>query len=469
MNTDLTLTESQNRAEQKLEFFIELQAKGIREVNGISSRPFPLLISPSGTGKTYLVNRLARRHKLPLFSINVPNWIPRGARAESQITVDQIRTFVETNSSGIILLDEVNKLTVGHTHDNAWSSDIFGECLAVLDQDARLEAMGMAGLLEKFRRHFLIVGAAAFQDEWLRSGSIDKSIGFGEKVQEMRREVTFERLVRTQQLVPEELLFRFNDRLIVIAPPTASEFADRIRGVRSSLSLERLGDFETARLGNEAVASGKMMRWIEGYLSDCLSEMPVSVMTDFGTASIDAQAAPAISEPRISPIQTSQTVTKLRDIAFGEYESSLHGLARAAVRMCAICDSVLTGVSYPSYTPFQEKLYEGMNLGGGHLGSNKTELERLELFGRALRYISCWGVRLGFGSVSPERRAEYAGKIQRFSFRLSKAFQIMMSQCSDYSEAKPFFDAATEFIYCAENASAHLEHLRTFDPPSSAK
>lgn len=465
MSTSDTLTASQKRAETQLEFFVTLQAKGIRVVNGIASRPFPMIVSPSGTGKTYLVNRTATRHNLPLFSINVPNWIPRGAKADTQITIGQIKNFVASNSAGVILLDEVNKLTIGHTTDNAWSSDIFAECIAVLDQDARLESMGMEGLVQKFRRHFLIVGAAAFQDEWQRSGCAHSAIGFVEKKQTEQREASFERLVRTQHLMPEELLNRFNDRLIVIAPPTAAEFSDRIRGIRSYLSLTPLNDHDLARLSQEAAASGKMMRWLEGYLSICLTEIPEKALVRFAT--VVEEAGSSNSNIGTTPATPSTTQdTKWRDLAYEAYESSLHDLGRAATRMGALCDSVVMGVSLPYASALQEKLYKGMKSGGHHLAASKSHIEQIQCYSKGLGFVAYQAVRLALPSVPADVRAKEAGKVQRYSYRLGRALLAMTNQCDDYNEAKSFFDATTEFIFCAENASARLDHLRTFDPPA---
>lgn len=324
----------------------------------------------------------------------------------------------------------------------------------------------MTGLVPKFKRHFLIVGAAAFQDEWLRSVSIDTSIGFGggDKCEESR-EIVFERLVRTQHLVPEELLYRFNDRLVVIAPPTVDEFSERIQSIRNFLSLPPLRESELASLGHAAATSGKMMRWLEGYLSGCLAEVSADSLLSLTTAAEESvnsgpenEFAPSTSPPRVIN-------TKWRDLAFDAYESALHDLSRSATRMCALCDSVVTGVSFPFYTTLQEKLYEGMKLGGQNLSPNKSPLESIELYGRYLRFIAYHAVRLALPSVPAKERAEQAGKIQRVSYRLSRAFQMMTSQCNDYSEGRPFFDGSSEFIFCAENASARLDHLRTFDSP----
>jgi len=188
------LTSSQESAAQKLVFFYNLQRLGIQSIDGISTRPFGLIIGPSGIGKTFLVNRLAETQRLPLLAINIPNWIPRGAVQKEQMTLDQIKTFVFAHEQGVIMIDELNKLNSHHTSLTSWSSDIYTECLAFLDQDIRLEYMGLSGLVPKLQRNFMVVGAAAFQDEWIQSETNRPSIGFQQASPISSRGATFRAL-----------------------------------------------------------------------------------------------------------------------------------------------------------------------------------------------------------------------------------------------------------------------------------
>jgi hypothetical protein len=74
--------------------------------------------------------------------------------------MDQLREFISGNDRGVIFLDEVNKLMSSHLGQSAWTADVFTECIAFLDQDSRLDAMGLSGLVEKLRKHFIICGVA---------------------------------------------------------------------------------------------------------------------------------------------------------------------------------------------------------------------------------------------------------------------------------------------------------------------
>ena len=108
----IKLTVSQERAYADLQFFLEMHRRGVRRVGGIETRPCPLIIAPSGAGKTFFINRLAEENELPLYSLNVQNWIVRGAKNDGQLTLAQIAEFVRSNGNGgIIFVDEVNKLS----------------------------------------------------------------------------------------------------------------------------------------------------------------------------------------------------------------------------------------------------------------------------------------------------------------------------------------------------------------------
>ncbi|MEI6035873.1 MAG: AAA family ATPase [Verrucomicrobiae bacterium] len=255
-----------------------------------------MLIGPSGSGKTFLVAQFAARHELPMFSLNVMNWIVRGAKNDAQITLEQIAEFVEANDSGVLFLDEVNKLKMGHTESSPWTGDVFSELLAFLDHDIRLNAMGFEGNLDKLRERFFIVGAGAFQDKWLESSKQGSGaqIGFGHQLAEQAkdREDFYEALVRKEELVPQELLFRFCDKLLVIAPPLRSEFAARIAAIRDGIGLPALSAPELDSLALAAEESQKMFRYLEGYATTCAISLPDAPLAKLRRSDHPDQAKP---------------------------------------------------------------------------------------------------------------------------------------------------------------------------------
>ena len=330
---DSQLTASQTAASQDLKFFFDLHREGIRSVAGVKTRPFPLLVAPSGAGKTYLVQQLGRAAEIPVYSINIQNWIIRAARSE-QHTLSQIAKFVESNSSGIIFLDEVNKLSRQHAAESSWVADLFSELIAFLDADSRLEVMGFAGSLQHLQRNFFVVGAGAFQDQWEESLS-NSAIGFVESDRTSSGE-RFESLVRNQNVVPAELLYRFNDQLILIQPPSAAEYRARIDEIRARLELPSLNEQAMDPLVENALQSGKAMRWLEGYTVGCLREIPRGLergaaLPENSSASVAPISANLVTASRAS--ETDPRTVGAYIEAYNNYLKSLSALARNAGRL----------------------------------------------------------------------------------------------------------------------------------------
>lgn len=331
------LTSAQERALEQLAHYGVLHTFGLHEVEGIATRPYPLVIGPSGCGKTHLVKELARQMRRPFFSLNIHNWIVRGARNDQQISLDQLAAFVRSNDDGVILIDEVNKLTSAQAGDNAWTASVLSEIIALLDMDERLDAMGLEGLRGKLRSNFLLVGAAAFQDEWNKSKS--PSIGFVANGANGIVTVEFEKAVRAQKFVPDELLYRFNDRLVLLTPPTPEEFAARIAGLRSALGLPALLPEETNRLAAEAVASGKMMRWLEAYAADGTRSADPRRLQEIGREQV-ARAGDAESSSPARAAALARARRKAYDDAFAVYSLRLDRLGTAAMEAAAVLKEI---------------------------------------------------------------------------------------------------------------------------------
>lgn len=334
------LTGAQQKIHERLAQFAVVHTLGLQRVCGISTRPYPLIIGPSGGGKTHLVRRLAAQSGQPLYSINVQNWIVRGAKFDRQITLDQLAEFVRGNACGIIFFDEVNKLNTDHLAQSEWAASVLSELIAFLDTDERLDAMGFAGLRHKLA-DFLVIGAAAFQNEW--NSTRKTPIGFVEGTDRFEVDA-FEEAVRGQHLVPDELLYRFNDRLLVLPPPRAPEFAERITAVRRALRLPALPAAETDALAREAEQSGKMMRWLEGYTALCAQQACPLRMHDLAKPgrerSKEAAAVAAQSE-------AEKARQRDYDSAYTIYGLRLENLAASALA----CANLLQEIAWVAWEP----------------------------------------------------------------------------------------------------------------------
>ena len=332
--TAAALTSSQQRALEQLAHYAVLHTLGLHKVAGIATRPFPLVIGPSGSGKTYLVQQLARGMGRPFFSLNLHNWIVRGAKNDQQITLDQLAAFVRDHDEGVILIDEVNKLTSAHAGDSSWTASVLSEIIALLDMDERLDAMGLEGLRGKLRANFLFVGAAAFQDEW--NSAKAPSIGFAENETVAFDLVEFEKSVRAQKLVPDELLYRFNDRLIVLAPPTREEFVRGIESIRRELGLVALSPDDALVLATTARASGKMMRWLEAYAAECTRQADPRRLDEIGRSQSDGAETGATTDTA----KAERARSKEYEGAYAIFGMRLEQLAAAAVETAAVLKEI---------------------------------------------------------------------------------------------------------------------------------
>ena len=461
------LTPSQERAYEKLDFFFKLGLNGINTVEGISPRPIPLIAGPSGSGKTFLVGNLASKYELPLFSINIPNWIVRGARNESQVTLEQIREFISSNDRGVIFLDEVNKLMANHVGQSSWVADVFTECIAFLDQDKRLDAMGLSGLVEKLKRNFIIVGAAAFQDEWQASQKAVSAIGFagGDQIQD-DQESSYEKAIQSQGTVPEELLFRFNDRLIVILPPTSEEYGKRIAGIREALLLPQLDEEDLAVLAKAAVQSGKSMRWLEGYLTECLSQLPEETLEALAETPYDGLDPVGVTPAKSNnpPKMDRKQLTAIRDAYYERYEQSLRSLSGISRQMFLLLQGVLIGYDSGVNDRARERLFESIRKMGELIAPHVSAADKqFILVGRGFKFLA----EKGLGGIAPlgssEDRGKVANDVKRIAGKLADVIPFLLAQCGESPEENSIRENALGFALHAQWVSHNLQELRKIE------
>jgi hypothetical protein len=287
------LTGSQAAALTKLSNLIQLQ--GQTERAGVLPRTKPLLIGPSGAGKTAVVRRLADLEKIPLLAVNCGSWIVFGAYTTPH-TLTIIRRFVRDNPRGCVMLDEVDKVCPSSTggYMNVWSLSVFTEVISFLDADSKLSGCGWTSAeIEKLRTAFFVCGAGAWQ---VRAAVARKQGG------------DYADAVRLDTGIPEEIFFRFNARILEIASPTAKDFQGALRRIHAELSLPPLDAQQEARLVESAVASNHGMRWIEQFLADVL------IATPQARSQPSAPEKPAVEKLRISRCDFEQRLQKGIDL-----------------------------------------------------------------------------------------------------------------------------------------------------------
>lgn len=268
----MQLTHSQTQVAEEIKKLWILKQSGREEVAGLCARTTSVIVGPSGTGKNFVVRHLSREFDLPLFSITPGTWIVLGAKNEDY-SLTKLADFVDKNPFGIIFIDEINKLRNSHLRE-PWATSVFNEILALLDGDQRLCAAKFTPeLIAKLQRNFLFTAAGAWQDQW-NACKPRPAAGFQESASSGwdRTEAFKAEIVNSSDLLPEELIFRFNESFLFIFPPTPAELAAKITAVRRELKVPPLSSHQLEILVDEAESSGRSMRWLEAYVHQVIDE-----------------------------------------------------------------------------------------------------------------------------------------------------------------------------------------------------
>lgn len=178
------LSPGQTRVLEKLRPLARLATSGICKNLPVVARTASLIAGPSGTGKSHVARVLSRELKLPVWQGNVANWMIMGSRGDTP-TFASLVTWVSERKSGIIILDELDKLTGTSDWTNSCRLEIH-ELLDFQVPDAAVSAPGSSlheersgdttkalrrGAIkkqveEKLRNNFFIIGAGAWQEAW---------------------------------------------------------------------------------------------------------------------------------------------------------------------------------------------------------------------------------------------------------------------------------------------------------------
>jgi ATPase family associated with various cellular activities (AAA) len=219
------LSQNQQSLLEKIEPVAQLVFMEPSAPSPIKLRTHTLIAGPSGMGKTYIVEELARRMEAELFKINVTNWQPLSAGSKTyELSLIINWLFKNKNRKTIIAFDELDKIYGA----SDWIKHIQLELHSVLDgriEDnafgpSEIELSGKDLILQKLRQT-LIVGMGAWQTEWQ-----PKTMGFNSSDEPAQ---TMEYSQLTKQ-IPPEVIQRFRSELLYLPRMTMPEY-DRIAGL----------------------------------------------------------------------------------------------------------------------------------------------------------------------------------------------------------------------------------------------
>ncbi|HVU33696.1 MAG TPA: AAA family ATPase [Opitutaceae bacterium] len=220
-------TQSHATAYQKLLSIGELFFRSPPRLPNVKLRLSPLLVGPTGAGKSYLVERTGRTLDAAYFKITRGDWLVTGGRGRS--TTFQILDFLLAHPRVLLHLDELDKFQIDFRHE--WGAAMAADLWNILDGKFQLDAYiretdfgdaakpKPAEIVPLVQKRLWIVGSGTWQDLFVQRRE-RKSLGFGSPVESDT--VNLEAVAKAGVISPE-LLHRFAGDLIFVEYPTPEE------------------------------------------------------------------------------------------------------------------------------------------------------------------------------------------------------------------------------------------------------
>lgn len=196
---------------------------------GLKLRLFPLIVGPTGAGKSSLVKSIAHLQHARYLKVTRSDWIVQGS-TRGRPTMYQILDYITTHKRVIVHIDELDKFQISFGSQE-WSASIAGDLWSLLDgafpvseylRDtpfAEPEKPSEHEINSWIQSRCLIIGSGTWQDVFQanRAGS---AIGFlGNKTE---TPVTADTIAHAKLISPE-LLHRFNSDVIFLKYPDLKE------------------------------------------------------------------------------------------------------------------------------------------------------------------------------------------------------------------------------------------------------
>lgn len=241
------LTDSQREVLSELDALYGLFCERSRIAGPVRLRISPLLVAPTGSGKTHTVNLFARRHRLPIFRTSVAEWLVQGSKSAIP-TLDLLRKQLQRHPDGLVVhVDELDKFT----SQEAWGQAQRGELFSLLDGLTAADGWSDSDRAT-LRERVLIIGSGTWQT--IFEDKLGRSLGFSPRD---NRTTTAELEIRSAKTIGTELMNRWG-QILFLRPLTANDYRELMHrlGVRSEFLDPK-----------EAAASGQNFRALETALT----------------------------------------------------------------------------------------------------------------------------------------------------------------------------------------------------------
>lgn len=242
----IILTENHRVALEQLAMMGELFYGPRASALPLTLRLFPLLVGPTGAGKTFLVKRTAAQLKATYFKVTRGDWIPRGARS-GRPTAFQILDRLLASERLCLHLDECDKWDLDFSRE--WSAGLGSDLWNTLDGDFQVrDYLGetkfgdqppptVPEVEHKIRTGLWIVGSGTWQRVFAQG---NRTISFGVNPGADAAPISAGAIAKSGMISPE-LLLRFNSDLVFLNYPAKSETLGLLRSTGISALADELG------------------------------------------------------------------------------------------------------------------------------------------------------------------------------------------------------------------------------------
>lgn len=252
-NSSSYLTDSQANVLAQLRAYAELYFdKTTAATIPIKLRLNPLIVGPSGVGKSHLVATLGRTLGIPVLRVSLGDWIVLASRVEP-CSLEILQRELDQHDRLILHIDELDKLRSQEAYGLSQQAEIFNVLDRARPYHGNAKRPWTATHDRKLRDSVMIIGSGTWENLWSRE--LGRRVGF------VGSDISDEDIataINKSALIPPELLKRFSTPILALRPYRTTDF----ERIAEQLNLSA-GDFSPA----EAAASGLNFRFLESHLT----------------------------------------------------------------------------------------------------------------------------------------------------------------------------------------------------------
>ena len=227
---------------------------------GVQLKRNMLICGPSGSGKSWVCNRISHFLGMRFVTVTLGSWHLRGGSGSERATCEIIAEAVE-RSPCLIVVDEIDKYRKNDSDNRNYFRSTVDELMALID--GRVQIMSFTPKAAQNLRKSIWIGCGAFQDLYRKRLG---EVSFAEEVEAMPP-LTIEE-IQASGWLSDELLNRFCSELIEVRPPSLQDTIQHMSHIVGVVGVDMSAKAIAAK-AQESVKGLLSIRGIERFAMDC--------------------------------------------------------------------------------------------------------------------------------------------------------------------------------------------------------